>query len=256
MRQGAPLSRASVDWKHGAVDWKHGGEIVPDLQGPPSSSPAHEGDGAPRDAIDAAILDAIGKGDQDLAAALIVRHLAPLLRGQAWALVRPDCVDDVLQDTILLLLEALKKGRFRGKSSLSTYAIQVVRHRAFHVHASFWQRLLRRARDPGDGEDLPAPFSNRTPWGDRDPEELAARLVERLEGPERVVVTLRLEGAAFPAIARRLQISEDRAYKLHSRAVARLRAELAEAAQGGDVPRSQSAAEAPPAPVRRHRRSG
>lgn len=223
-----------------------------DLGDPPSSQPNLPGGqrehavprvpSAPRDAVDTAILDAAHSGDEARAAALILRHFGPALYGQARVLVGAASADDVLQDTVLALLAALREGRYHGGSSLRTYAMKTARYRAFQLHRSFWQRLLHHADDPGDDDDLAAPQSERAPpWGDDDPQELVARLLERLDERGRVVVTLRLEGSPFAAIARLLRISEANARKIHAHALARLRVELVEDPRGGTVLRPEDA---------------
>jgi RNA polymerase sigma factor (sigma-70 family) len=162
---------------------------------------------------DAAILDAVARGDRQLAASLILRHFGPALLGQARAIAGTADADDVLMATIMALLSALERGRFAGRGSLRSYAITTARYQAFHLRDSGWRRMWRNAEDPGS--DLPAPPPSERPWGHQDEDALAARLVAALDVRSRVVVVMRVEGAAFSRIAKVLRISAASARQIH-----------------------------------------
>src|SRR5215468_3901413 len=104
-----------------------------------------------------AILDAFREGNKRLAASLIVRHFGPVLLGLAQAYVGQADSDDVVQETVLGLLDALEKKRFQGKSTLLQYAVKTLRRQAAHVRDSFWHKLKRNAAPPEDEDNLAAP---------------------------------------------------------------------------------------------------
>jgi RNA polymerase sigma factor (sigma-70 family) len=177
------------------------------------------------DAVDQVILAAVAKGDMKRAAALIVRHYGSLLRGHARRIVGKDDEQDVFHDGVLELVAALEQGRFRGESSLQTYAVLTVRYVAFNWRRSWIHRVLSRAEPVEGDDDLPAPSSNKPPpWGDQEEQELVKKLLRRLDAKQRVVVGMRLEGATFVAIGRALHLSDDGARKIYDRALLDLRA--------------------------------
>jgi RNA polymerase sigma factor (sigma-70 family) len=176
------------------------------------------------DAGEQLILAAVEKGDMTRAAALIVHHYGPLLRGHARRIVGVDDEWDVFHDGVLELVTALEQGRFRGESSLRTYAVTTVRYVAFHWRRSWVRRVLSRAEPVEGDDDLPAPSSDEPPpWGDQEPEELVKKLLRRLDAKQRVVIGMRLEGATFVAIGHVLHVSEEAARKIHDRALRDLR---------------------------------
>jgi RNA polymerase sigma factor (sigma-70 family) len=178
--------------------------------------------------VDAAILDAVEQDDERLAARLILRHFGPVLLGQARVIAEDADAEDVVMTTVMAILSAIKRGRFTGRGSLRSYAITTVRYQAFHLRDSPWQQMFRHAQDLGAADDLSAPPPSERPWGDRDESALADRLIATLDTRSRVVVTMRLEGMAFSAIARLMGISAASARQIHVRAIQRLRERVAE----------------------------
>jgi RNA polymerase sigma-70 factor (ECF subfamily) len=170
-----------------------------------------------------AILDAFQKGDRRLAASLVVRHFGGVLLGLALVLVGPADAPDVVQETLLALLDALDEKRFKGKSTLRAYTIKTLRRQAAHVRDSFWHKLMRNAAAPEDEEELvaPPPDSER-PWTSQEAGELLARLLGLLDARSRVVISMQLEGQSFASIGKAVGISEGNARLIHHRALQRL----------------------------------
>jgi RNA polymerase sigma factor (sigma-70 family) len=170
-----------------------------------------------------AILDAIRQGDQRRAASLIVRHLGGLLLGLAQVLVGRADAEDLVQETVMALLEALQKGRFLGRSTLRVYAVKTLRRQASHVRGSFWRRLKRSATAPDDEEELPAPAPDSEPrWASHDTPDLIRKLIGLLDARSRLVLSMELEGMPTAGIGKVLGISEAAVRQIRCRALHRL----------------------------------
>jgi RNA polymerase sigma-70 factor (ECF subfamily) len=188
-----------------------------------------------------AILDAFRRGDKRIAASLIVRHFGGMLLGLALVLVGPADADDVVQETLLALLDAIDQGRFQGKSTLRTYASKTLRRQAAHVRDSFWHKLMRDAAAPEDEDEPPAPPpDSEPPWGNQDTPELVQRLVGLLDGRSRSVLSMELAGIPTEGIAKVLGISVASVWQTRCRALQRLQEALHEDPRAAAIVRGEA----------------
>jgi DNA-directed RNA polymerase specialized sigma24 family protein len=170
--------------------------------------------------FDETILGAAAAGDLQLAARLILEHHGPRL-GRILERLLPDAdVDDVLQETVLDALDALRAGRFRGESSLSLYLGGVARHKALRARRSFWHLLFRRR---SVGSEALAHLADPGPDVHATGVVPLAPLLAHLSPREGLVVRLRLARRPFRDIGDAMGVSEDNAAQIHHRAVAKLR---------------------------------
>jgi RNA polymerase sigma factor (sigma-70 family) len=169
------------------------------------------------------ILEAAAAGNASRVASLILARHGAALYGQARCLVDAATADDVMQDALLSIVEALVAGEFKRKASLRSYAVSVVRYTAFHCRRSFWYGVLhRRAVVPDVLDEVPvAEPELETSSEQISDDERLARCLAQLGAETRVVIAMRLEGRSHAEIAKVLGISRAKSEQLCSRGVRR-----------------------------------
>lgn len=100
-------------------------------------------------AADAVLMDAFLHGDRD-ATATIRSWVARIVRARAWRL-RQD--DDLVQDVIIALIDALTADRFEGRSSLRTYVERIAKYQC--IDALRRERRRRTVSWEESGEPEP-----------------------------------------------------------------------------------------------------
>ena len=168
------------------------------------------------------ILEAAAAGNATRVATLIFARHGAMLYGQARCLVDIATADDVVQDAIVSVVQALVAGDFKRNASLRSYAVSVVRYKAFHYRRSFWYGVLhRRAVVPDVLDELPAAEpAEDAPRSEAEDQRLS-RCMAQLGAETRVVIAMRLEGRSHAEIAKVLGISRAKSEQLCSRGVRR-----------------------------------
>jgi RNA polymerase sigma factor (sigma-70 family) len=168
------------------------------------------------------ILEAAAAGNASRVASLILARHGAILYGHARCLVDAATADDVMQDALMSIVEALVAGEFKRKASLRSYAVSVVRYTAFHCRRSFWYGVLhRRAVVPEVLDELPAAEPELGVPKEEPADDRLARCLAQLGAETRVVIAMRLEGRSHAEIARVLGISRAKSEQLCSRGVRR-----------------------------------
>jgi RNA polymerase sigma-70 factor (ECF subfamily) len=125
---------------------------------------------------------------------------------RAFHLPSSDVEEDLVQETLSRLVESLSKGRFRGESSLSTYARNIARH-------TFLHRLRdRRAQTGLDPETL----ASQAQWSD--PEESILESEEHRRNLEafaalpaecrELLLLINVQGLSYSEVGLRLGVTE------------------------------------------------
>ena len=168
---------------------------------------------------DAALALRIGTGTDCEAEAELFRRMAPRIRLYGLRHLRdPSASDDLTQQVILTMLEALRAGRLREPEKLASFVLGTCRMTVLELRrgAQRKQRLLERF-----GADLPAAAPSPAPHLDR---EKLARCVQGLKERERAVVVMTFYGEQSGAdVAGFLGVSEANVRVIRHRAIARLR---------------------------------
>lgn len=173
------------------------------------------------------------RATQSVAAASLRSYIrAGLARALANQALRPEDLDDFTQDALVRVIEHL--GRFRGESSLRTWAMAIAMRVAFTA--------LRRRRHPASGwipvgenllESTPAAASAATdPVRHTERSGLLAALrgaIEALTERQRTVVLGELRGVPTEQLAAQLGTNRNALYKVHHDARRRLRQSLLDA---------------------------
>ena len=148
----------------------------------------------------------------------VVAYFAPRVRAMAVVRTRDtDLARDLTQDTILSVLQAMRKGQIRDGDRLEGFVAGVARN----VINNYRRRSLRHPESPLD-EDTPAVAVDDDHDG---PERrrLMARALAELSPSDRQVLLLTLvEGLKPGEIARKLGVSADVARTRKSRALKRI----------------------------------
>ncbi|MDX1500763.1 MAG: sigma-70 family RNA polymerase sigma factor [Thermoanaerobaculia bacterium] len=144
------------------------------------------------------LLDRVSRGDDEAFAELFYRYQPRVARFAARMTRRPDLVDEIVNDTMVVVWR--RAAAFRGDSRVSTWILGIAYRTAL-------KRLRRAARHLSEAlpEDLPQP-------ADDDPEAharrvqsraLVRRALARLSPPHRAVVELAFfEELSYTEIAR------------------------------------------------------
>lgn len=168
---------------------------------------------------DAALALRIGTGTDREAEAELFRRMAPRIRLYGLRHLRdPSASDDLTQQVMLAMLEALRAGRLREPEKLASFVLGTCRMTVLELRrgAQRKQRLLDRF-----GADLPASAPSSTPHLDR---EKLTRCVQGLRERERAVVVMTFYGEQSGAdVAGFLGVSEANVRVIRHRAIARLR---------------------------------
>jgi RNA polymerase sigma-70 factor, ECF subfamily len=159
----------------------------------------------------------IAAGDR-IAENEIVVHFAPRIRAMAVVRTRdPDLARDLTQDTLLAVLQAMRKGQVRDGDRIEGFVAGVTRN----VINNYRRRSLRHPESPLD-EDTPAIAVD----DDRDGPErrrLMARALAELTPADRQILLLTLvEGLKPGEIAHKIGVSADVARTRKSRALKRI----------------------------------
>ncbi|WP_088317560.1 RNA polymerase sigma factor [Kineosporia sp. R_H_3] len=197
---------------------------------------------------DAAVVEALRRGDEQ-AFAEVVERFHPMLRRIARGYVRTDeAVGDVVQETWIAVLRGID--RFEGRSSLRTWVVSILVNVARSLAVKEARTVPFTSLGPADdgvagfgperfqGPDGEYPghwTTPPTPWTE-DPEASAlagetravvAQAVAALPESQRAVITLRdVDGWTGPEVAAALGISEGNQRVLLHRARAKVRLAL------------------------------
>jgi RNA polymerase sigma-70 factor (ECF subfamily) len=197
---------------------------------------------------EAAVLARLIAGDQEAFEALVHAHHGSMLRVARLFIAKQDVAEEVVQETWLAVLRALRS--FEGRSSLKTWIFRILANRA-RTRAVREARVipfaeLAATEEESGGDDIERRFAADGHWSDppsdwkvRTPEALVLRqevmaqlavALEALPPAQRAVVTLRdVEGWPSEDVCDSLQISEGNQRVLLHRGRIRLRAALAAA---------------------------
>jgi RNA polymerase sigma factor (sigma-70 family) len=183
--------------------------------------------------VDGAIVEAASGGDLERAARLLCHHHAPHLLRFLMATLSGAEAEDVLQETLIAALDALRQGRYTPERPMGRYLRGVARYKALRLRRSFWHVLFhQRSTGPETLDDVRADVDDRQ----EHPVDLGT-LLRPLSERERLVVRLRLARRSYREIALLLGTSEDNAAQLQQRALKRLRRLRVEAAGEPDTQR-------------------
>jgi RNA polymerase sigma-70 factor (ECF subfamily) len=159
----------------------------------------------------------VAAGDRTAETEIVV-HFAPRVRAMAIVRTRDtDLARDLAQDTLLAVLQAMRKGQVRDGDRLEGFVAGVARN----VINNYRRRSLRRPESPLD-EDTPVLAVDDDHDG---PERrrLMARALAELSPTDRQVLLLTLvEGLKPGEIARKIGVSADVARARKSRALKRI----------------------------------
>ena len=164
-----------------------------------------------------ALVSRIAAGDSQAETEIAV-HFAPRVRAMAVVRTRnPDVARDLTQDTLLAVLQAMRKGQVRDRERIEGFVAGVARN----VINNYKRRSLRHPESPLD-EDAPAfavDFDHDAPERRR----LMTAALAELSPPDRQVLLLTLvEGLKPGEIARKIGVSPDVARTRKSRALKRI----------------------------------
>lgn len=148
----------------------------------------------------------------------IVVHFAPRVRAMAVVRTRdPDLARDLTQETLLAVLQAMRKGQVRDRDRIEGFVAGVARN----VINNYKRRSLRHPESPLD-EDAAA-FAVDDDHDAFERRRLMAHALAELSPPDRQVLLLTLvEGLKPGEIARKLGVSADVARTRKSRALKRI----------------------------------
>lgn len=167
---------------------------------------------------DADLVRQIGLKDREAEAELF-RRMAPRIRLYGLRHLRdPHAADDLVQQVLITMLEALRAGRLRDPDKLTSFALGTCRMTALDLRRSRQrkERLLEQF-----GPDLLAPAAPPAPRLDRD---RLAQCVQNLKERERAAIVMTFYDEQTGAdVARFLGVSEANARVIRHRAMDRLR---------------------------------
>jgi RNA polymerase sigma-70 factor (ECF subfamily) len=182
---------------------------------------------------DAALLEALRRGDDAALGALLERHAPAVLRFSTRMCRDPEDARDVLQETLLAAARGLRE--FRGGASLSTWLYTVAR--SFCIKKRRTSKFAPSSTvslddDGGDGGDGGAhlPDEARRPdeaVADRQLGDALEQAIRALEPAYREVLVLRdVEGLSAPEVAEVLGLGVDAVKSRLHRARVAVRAQL------------------------------
>jgi RNA polymerase sigma-70 factor (ECF subfamily) len=169
---------------------------------------------------DSEILDALGRQERDVAAALLIEAHALAIGRMCMALLGSQSeAEDVLQETLVAALDGLDA--FRGEGTLRAWLLRVARRRcARRLEARSREREAKRGLTVPDAE----PSAERTTMARR-----ARRLLDEIRPSEREALVLRFAAElSFREVGAACGIDEAAARKRVSRGLSRLRTLLGE----------------------------
>jgi RNA polymerase sigma-70 factor, ECF subfamily len=163
------------------------------------------------------LVSRVAAGDSQAETEIVV-HFAPRVRAMAVVRTRDrDLAGDLTQETLLAVLQAMRKGQVRDRDRIEGFVAGVARN----VINNYKRRRLRHPESPLD-EDTPAFAVDDDHDGPERRRLMAAALAE-LSPPDRQVLLLTLvEGLKPGEIARQIGVSPDVARTRKSRALKRI----------------------------------
>ena len=198
---------------------------------------------------DAALVEALRKGDEQAFASLVQRHHASLLRLAMSYVATREQAEDAVAETWLGVLNGLD--RFEGRSSLKTWIFRILTNVAKtrgqrEARSTPFSSVWHAGADPDEPAVEPDrffPTGHRLahhwtlgPTGWETPEEslltgeartLILQTIEKLAPAQREVITLRdIEGWSSQEVCNALEISETNQRVLLHRARSKVRAAL------------------------------
>jgi len=164
-----------------------------------------------------ALVGRIAAGDPDAETEIVV-HFAPRVRAMAVVRTRDaDLAHDLTQETLLAVLQAMRKGQVRDRDRIEGFVAGVARN----VINNYKRRSLRHPESPLD-EDAPA-FAVDDDHDGLERRRLMTAAMAELSPADRQVLLLTLvEGLKPGEIARKIGVSPDVARTRKSRAVKRI----------------------------------
>jgi RNA polymerase sigma-70 factor, ECF subfamily len=186
----------------------------------------------------------IARGDRGRAASLLVKEYAPAVFSLCRAMVRDSrLAEDLSQDAFARAFAALDG--FRGEASPRTWLLKIARNRCLD-HLDRLKRTPWGAEEPEPDElssDEPPPVELLSRRQD------AERAMAVLAEGERALVVLHFgHGVGYPELADSFGIREGAVRMRISRALARMRAALAQSDVEAALDRESAAAPAPAVP--------
>lgn len=163
------------------------------------------------------LVSRVAAGDSQAETEIVV-HFAPRVRAMAVVRTRDrDLAGDLTQDTLLAVLQAMRKGQVRDRDRIEGFVAGVARN----VINNYKRRRLRHPESPLD-EDTPA-FAVADDHDGPERRRLMAAALAELSPPDRQVLRLTLvEGLKPGEIARQIGVSPDVARTRKSRALKRI----------------------------------
>jgi RNA polymerase sigma factor (sigma-70 family) len=182
----------------------------------------------PLGSIAATIVERIRQGDRAAEEELVKRYRRPVYLMARVRLRNREAADDVAQEAMLAVLQALRGGQIREPSQLSAFVYGVVRNLLnSYYRKESWKRTVPLPDDP---DDLITATTNREAEENGAKLQAIRQLVDRMEPTDRRILQLILvEGMNPGEIAMRLGVSGDVVRARKSRAVKRILAAM----QGG-----------------------
>lgn len=168
---------------------------------------------------DADLVNQIGFGNDPAAEAELFRRMAPRIRLYGLRHLRDQhAADDLVQQVLIITIEALRAGRLRESGRLASFVLGTCRMTVLDLRRNFQrrERLLEQF-----GEDLAAPDPSPEPQLDRDQ---LANCVQKLKERERAVIVMSFYDDETGAdVARFLGVSEANVRVIRHRAIHQLR---------------------------------
>jgi RNA polymerase sigma-70 factor (ECF subfamily) len=159
----------------------------------------------------------VAAGDRKAENELVV-HFAPRIRAMAAVRTRDrDLARDLTQDTLLAVLQAMRKGQVRDGDRIEGFVAGVARN----VINNHRRRSLRRPEAPLDN-DIPAAGIDVDHDGPERQRVIARALAELSPADRQVLLLTLVEGLKPGEIARRIGVSADVARTRKSRALKRI----------------------------------
>ena len=184
-------------------------------------------------AAEAAVVEALRRGDEEAFTRLVDQHHVSLRRIARLYVSSPAVADDVVQDTWLAVIQGV--WAFEGRSSLKTWILRILTNRAKTLALREGRTVPFAEGDVGD----PLVAVHSTPAGDsQDPgpesilltQEASVQVraaIDALPANQRVVITMRdLEGCSSEEVCNVLGLSETNQRVILHRARSAVRATL------------------------------
>lgn len=168
---------------------------------------------------DADLVRRISLGHDTAAEAELFRRMAPRIRLYGLRHLRdPHTADDLVQQVLIIAIEALRAGRLRASDKLASFVLGTCRMTVLDLRRNTQrkERLLQQF-----GADMLAPLPASTPDLDR---EVLRRCLQRLKERERAVIVMSFYDEETGAdVARFLGVSEANVRVIRHRAIHELR---------------------------------